>query len=366
MEQNFNDDRFKLDKETPESIQSPYGDIQTNRNQNRYSAPSLNNPRARYSTEYDHRFSTEIPVNAAHPQNDSAYKLERIRQNIGGSNGAALNRYSQGSTDALCSPKTDKEKENAKNVVTRAVSQKMPSDPFPKFTDEMSQFVKSSLAGKNANDIVSEIPQMFVTKSDMETLNESTWIDGEVINFYLKLIEMRSQTLSTMPRIKSLSSFFYTKLKEHGPNSVKRWTKKFNIFQSDLVFFPINMIVPTPSEPFPKKPNHWTLAYADMRRKRLCYLDSLGAYNTECVTTLFEYLKAEHLLKQEKPLSQDWKIESIAENIPRQMNNFDCGIFAMTFAEYLSRDAVFAFTQKHASTLRKLIAYQILQKKLLL
>ena len=104
---------------------SPYGDIQTNRNQNRYSAPSLNNPRARYSTEYDHRFSTEIPVNAAHPQNDSAYKLERIRQNIGGSNGAALNRYSQGSTDALGSPKTDKQKENARNVVTRAVSQKM-------------------------------------------------------------------------------------------------------------------------------------------------------------------------------------------------------------------------------------------------
>ncbi|CBY42388.1 unnamed protein product, partial [Oikopleura dioica] len=106
----------------------PYGDIQTNRTQNRYSAPSLNpNPRARYSTEYDHRFSTEIPVNAAHAQNDSSYKLERIRQNIGGSNGTQ-NRYSQGSTDALISPKTDKQKENARSVVTRAVSQKMLSE----------------------------------------------------------------------------------------------------------------------------------------------------------------------------------------------------------------------------------------------
>ena len=66
-------------------------------------------------------------MNAAHAQNDSSYKLERIRQNIGGSNGTQ-NRYSQGSTDALISPKTDKQKENARSVVTRAVSQKMLSE----------------------------------------------------------------------------------------------------------------------------------------------------------------------------------------------------------------------------------------------
>lgn len=95
---------------------SPYGDIQT-RSQNRYSTPPLNSPshhsRNRYSTEAD-RYSAEL---------DSSYKLDRIRANLGNTN-----RYSQGSTDNLHTPKFDKQKENARNVVTRAVSQKMLSE----------------------------------------------------------------------------------------------------------------------------------------------------------------------------------------------------------------------------------------------
>ena len=97
---------------------------------------------------------------------------------------------------------------------------------------------------------------------------------------YAKLIEQRSLQNPTLLRVHSFNSFLYTKLEEAGHAAVKRWTRKCNIFKSEIIFFPIHI-----------GGTHWALAFADTRKKVLRYCDSMGGHNPKCLAILLEYLK---------------------------------------------------------------------------
>lgn len=49
--------------------------------------------------------------------------------------------------------------------------------------------------------------------------------------------------LRPVPRVHVLNSFFYTKLVNGGYNyaGVRRWTKRVDVFQQDLILTPINL-----------------------------------------------------------------------------------------------------------------------------
>ena len=47
-------------------------------------------------------------------------------------------------------------------------------------------------------------------------------------------------------------------------------------------------------------------------------------------------------------------------DIPKQYNGCDCGVFALAFADYASRDAPLTFSQKHMELLRLKIASDIM------
>ena len=47
------------------------------------------------------------------------------------------------------------------------------------------------------------------------------------------------------------------------------------------------------------------------------------------------------------------------------MNGFDCGIFAVMFAEHLSRDAPLEFSQSDMEYFRVMIAAAIMEQKVL-
>merc|ERR1712037_750075 len=134
----------------------------------------------------------------------------------------------------------------------------------------MDEFVRESLEGRADQDIVVEIGVSFVSKQNLSTLEGRRWLDGEVINTYLQLIQRRSSSSSTLPRSYCFNTFLYDKVSTVGHSAVKRWTRKVNIFDYDLVFFPIHL------------GNHWTLAYADIRKKTLRYCDSMGGNNPKC------------------------------------------------------------------------------------
>ncbi|CBY40059.1 unnamed protein product [Oikopleura dioica] len=227
------------------------------------------------------------------------------------------------------------------------------SEPIPNYDREMEEFVREVLEGRKDEEIVAEIGVSFVSKQNLKTLEGLKWLDGEVINTYLQLIQRRSTNSSTLPRSYCFNTFLYDKVSKIGHSAVKRWTRKVNIFDYDLVFFPIHL------------GNHWTLAYADIRKKTLRYCDSMGGKNPKCLAALFDYLKIESVEKTKRALCDDWKTESISGKIPQQQNTNDCGVFSCVFADYISRDAAFNFSQADMPNLRNLVKYELLKGKML-
>ncbi|XP_060864066.1 sentrin-specific protease 2-like [Metopolophium dirhodum] len=177
------------------------------------------------------------------------------------------------------------------------------------------------------------------------------YLNDNVINDYFNLIKKQN------PSVYSFDTYFYERLKKSGYNFIERWTKRVNIFSKRKVFFPINI----------KANNfaHWVLVMADMEDQQVVYYDSLSNHhNFEIHSDILEYLGLEHRRKLGTPLPfEDWKLVK-ADN-PIQSNGKDCGVFVCTFAEYLSRDAVFNFSQKHMLSFRKLIAYELSTQQLI-
>ena len=64
----------------------------------------------------------------------------------------------------------------------------------------------------------------------------------------MELIVERSNTKDDLPSAHAMNTFFYPKLSTQGFKSVRRWTKRVDIFSKDLIFYPIHLGI------------HWTLA----------------------------------------------------------------------------------------------------------
>jgi sentrin-specific protease 1 len=125
-------------------------------------------------------------------------------------------------------------------------------------------------------------------------------------------------------------SFLYSKLMENGVydySRVKEWTMKgrakADIFQHSRIFFPIN-----------HNNIHWSLAYVDVDKQSITYLDSLGCDGKDVLKNILHYLKDEHLDKKQNPLPNAWTL--LSPDVPQQTNGNDCGVFVCAFAFHLS------------------------------
>nr|CAB3265968.1 sentrin-specific protease 1 [Phallusia mammillata] len=227
-------------------------------------------------------------------------------------------------------------------------------EPVEELSEEAESKVDDALIPFPPHQVLVEAFNISITREHMATLSGLNWLNDEVINFYMELIVERSKVTDNLPSAHAMNTFFYPKLSKQGYKSVRRWTKKVDIFSKSLVIFPVHLGV------------HWTLAIADFRCKELRYYDSMGGINTECLTTLKEYLESEHMDKKKTTYdASDWKTMSCSnQDIPQQLNGSDCGVFTCTFAEFLSRDAPLNFTQSHMPLLRRTMVWEILNKSL--
>ncbi|KAJ2469932.1 hypothetical protein EV174_006192 [Coemansia sp. RSA 2320] len=163
----------------------------------------------------------------------------------------------------------------------------------------------------------------------------------------------RSEQTPGMPTVHAFNTFFYSTLRDQGYVRVKRWTRRVKLFEKDLVIVPVHLGV------------HWCCAVIDLRAKTIVYYDALLGDNHECLQLLMDYLRQESLDKLSVALDESGWSMRCEKQIPRQMNGYDCGVFAITFAEYASRDAPFAFSQANCSSLRRRVTYEIATKSLM-
>lgn len=84
---------------------------------------------------------------------------------------------------------------------------------------------------------------MDVTRYDFATLDGLNWLNDMVINFYLELIKERSEQVEYLPKVHVMNTVFLGKLLESGYQSVRRWTRRVDIFSYDIIPVPVRFFI---------------------------------------------------------------------------------------------------------------------------
>ncbi|CAH8621701.1 unnamed protein product [Schistosoma margrebowiei] len=242
----------------------------------------------------------------------------------------------------------------------KPVKVKEPKVPaLPVLTAPQLAEIEAALRVGSPDEVLVDKFRLVITRRELMTLTGTNWLSDMVINFYLQLLQHRSQHQTNLPRIAVLSTFFYAKLTAPiggGYSGVRRWTRQSKLFDQDIVLIPIH-----------DRGMHWCLSCIDLRVKTITYYDSMGSGNMKCLEQLMDYLKNESLDKRnvELPDPDSWKLVNTEDTVPQQYNGSDCGVFLCTFGEFISRDASFTFCQDDMPGIRKRMMYEILTQQLL-
>ncbi|XP_075708027.1 sentrin-specific protease 1 isoform X2 [Rhinoderma darwinii] len=246
------------------------------------------------------------------------------------------------------------EKEIPVTLLPRKTESVQEEQEFPALTPEMEREIKHALYGGSQDQLLNEAFRLTITRKDIMTLNSLNWLNDEIINYYMNLLMERSKRKG-LPKVHAFNTFFFPKLKSAGFQAVKRWTKKVDVFNVDVLLVPVHLGV------------HWCLAVVDFRKKTITYYDSMGGLNNEACRILLQYLKQES--QDKKGISFDcngWNLSSKkSHEIPQQMNGSDCGMFACKYADYITKDKTITFTQHHMPYFRKRMVWEIIHQKLL-
>ncbi|WVF66306.1 hypothetical protein IAT40_001046 [Kwoniella sp. CBS 6097] len=199
-----------------------------------------------------------------------------------------------------------------------------------------------------------------VSGNSLRRLRPSTWLDDEVMNFYCAMMTERAAA-DGKKKVHNMNSFFFAKLETTGYQSVRRWTKKVDIFALDYFVFPINITN-----------MHWTACAVNFEKKRIEYYDSMGdggGQRRNVFKRVREYLQAEHKEKKGTTFDLSGWTDEFNENTPQQDNGSDCGVFSCQTLEMIcrGRDLVsngFEFTANNMAFFRRLMVYEIGEKTL--
>ena len=106
--------------------------------------------------------------------------------------------------------------------------------------DEAENMINRALSRGPGGEKLSEGFRIQITRADMTTLSGLNWLNDEVINFYMEMIRERGES-EDRPKIHAFNTFFYPKIAQSGQQSVRRWTKKVNIFEKDFLLIPVHL-----------------------------------------------------------------------------------------------------------------------------
>lgn len=202
--------------------------------------------------------------------------------------------------------------------------------------------------GSRANKPVVSAYAIDISVRDIQTLNDTCWLNDNVIDFYLNMVTENSKDTYCW------TTHFFTTLKSKGYQGVARWAKrrKVNLMEKDLIVVPINIMG-----------THWAAAAIDNKEQTISYYDSLSSSgNARAVLLLQDYMT-----KECERLAVDPIQYSLLPNVktPQQQNGYDCGVFTCTVARKVAERSPLAFSQKDMKTIRRKMAYEIITKSLL-
>lgn len=179
--------------------------------------------------------------------------------------------------------------------------------------------------------------ELELSRKHLECMHEGVWLNDEVINFYLGLLQEREKLAAKggQPRVHFHNTFFYKKLfsgsQSYDFKSVQRWTTEkrlaYSIMDCELVVVPVHQEL------------HWVLAVISLKERHVKYLDSLKGVDRDCLRWLVQYICDEAKAKKNEAWDpSDWGV-SAPRDIPAQLNGCDCGVFMVKYADAVVRRA---------------------------
>lgn len=219
---------------------------------------------------------------------------------------------------------------------------------YPALTQDHQKKIKCALYNGPAHEVIIEKFNLKITRNDLGTLVGMTWLNDEVINFYMNLIMERAEQRTDLPNAYCFNTFFIPTLMQRGHAGVRRWTRKVDVFSFDLLPVPVHV-----------GNIHWCMAIIRMKDKVIQYYDSMGNPNQPVLDALERYLIDESMDKRKIALdTRDWVKESIRD-CPQQRNGSDCGVFSCMNAEHLTRNAPLKFSQNEMPYFRQKMVLEI-------
>ena len=136
-------------------------------------------------------------------------------------------------------------------------------------------------------------------------------------------------------------------------DAMHRWSKKFNIFQKEKIFCPVNI-----------SNTHWTMLVMFIREKKIQYYDSMGNTGKRYLHGALQYLGDEaRKLDHQAFDASEWQLGNQSDT-PQQENGFDCGVFSIMFADFISDNLPLNFAQNLMPLFRRKICANILRGSL--
>ncbi|CAN1281049.1 Ubiquitin-like-specific protease ESD4 [Linum perenne] len=198
-----------------------------------------------------------------------------------------------------------------------------PREPFIPLTKEEETEVKHALLRNSRRKLLVKHDNsgIDITGEILQCLSPGAWLNDEVINVYLELLKEREKREpKKFLKCHFCNTFFYKKvhyiqLAGGGYKAVKRWTTE----------------------------------------RKLGYF-------------LFDCEKARYYIEEVKDKSKvdidisEWEFE-FPEDLPEQLNGYDCGMFMIKYADFYSRGLDLCFSQENMQYFRQRTAKEILRLK---
>lgn len=226
---------------------------------------------------------------------------------------------------------------------------------------------------------------------DIQKLGGTRWLNDEIINAYVHLINERNTRLGSegaAPRTYVFNTFFYTRLTSGAGGydyaGVRRWTSraKVDVLRHDLLLVPVNL-----------GNHHWVLSGIDMKNHKVVYLDSMhGSDKANVVACLqrwiYDEVKSKHGAKVAARFSEgSWEVQVNHYNLwrtgvlpfplelptmqagrlqrmPKQEDGGSCGVFIAKTADCLALGVIVYLRQKDVRLVRKRMVLDLLRKVL--
>ena len=204
-----------------------------------------------------------------------------------------------------------------------------------------------------------------VKRLSMNTLQPGRELNDEIINHFFSLLQRESNE-NVMSKDKNvfLTTYFIPTLIDEKDgycfDKIKRWRfreRVGDLFNQDRIIIPCHV-----------NGNHWTCAVISITKKKIYYLDPLiVASRSNIPGILVQYLEDEwnEFGRRTGFNRLEWNVVKPGKGkIPRQTNNYDCGVYVCMYAYYASKNKRINFLSSDINIIRQRMIYSIMRQKL--